>query len=110
MSEARHDRRRMGFGLPGECALKSGKLTIEIINRVAHIEAKIGRDLVVARACGMKASGGSADQLREPALDIHMNIFERARKGERAGDDLGLHLTEATPNFGRIGFRDDALL
>ena len=57
----------------------------------------------------MEAPGRLADHLLEPALDIHVNVFERARKRECAGGDLGLHLIEPAPNFGRVGFRDDAL-
>ena len=55
---------------------------------VADIETEIGRDLVVARARGVQPAGGGADQLGQPALDIHMDVFERALEVEAALADL----------------------
>ena len=59
-----------------------------LVDRVAHPEPEIGRDLVVARARGVQPPGGRPDQLGEPALDIHVDVLERALEGELAGLDL----------------------
>ena len=45
-------------------------------------EAEIECDLIVARARCVKPPRDWSDQLREPRFDVHMNIFERARKFE----------------------------
>ncbi len=50
------------------------------VDRVAHPEAEIDGDLVVARARGVKAPGRRADDLGEPAFDVHMDVLERSRK------------------------------
>ena len=46
--------------------------------RVAHPQPEIGRHLVVARARGVQPAGRLADQLGEPALHVHVDVFERA--------------------------------
>ena len=51
-------------------------------------QPEIGRDLVVARTRGVQPAGGGADQLGQPALDIHMDVFERPLELELAGADL----------------------
>ena len=61
---------------------------IQAVDRVAHPKAEIGRDLVVAGARGVQPLAGLADQLGEPRLDIHMNVFERLGERERAALDL----------------------
>ena len=58
------------------------------VDRVAHPEPEIGRDLIVARARGMQPPRRRPDQLGEPALDVHVNVFERALEVEFAGFDL----------------------
>ena len=55
---------------------------------VAHPKPEIGRDLIVARARGVQPPGRRPDQLGEPALDVHMDVLERALEGEFAGFDL----------------------
>ena len=86
------------------------QLRIETIDGLPHIQAEIGRHLVVARTGRMQPSGGGADELLEPRFDIEVDVLQRPRKDEGARLNLRLHLIEASPDFIRIGFRDDALV
>ena len=68
MRQPRHDRVGMFQRLLGERRLVIGKRDIELVDGVAHPEPEIGRDLIVARARGMQAAGGRADQSRRAAI------------------------------------------
>ena len=52
-----------------------------------NVEARLA-DLIVARARGVQSPRRRTDQLGEPALHVHMNVFERALELELAGLDL----------------------
>ena len=88
MGEAWHHGRGVLQRLCGERALVGGERRVDRVDGVAHPEPEIGRDLIVARARRMQPPRGRADQIAEPALDIHMNVLERALEGELAGLDL----------------------
>ena len=85
MGEARHHGGGVLERLFGQRALIAGKRRIDAVDRVAHPEPEIGRDLIVARARGVQPPGRRPDQVGEPALDIHMDVFERPLEGEFAG-------------------------
>ena len=74
--------------LLGQRPLIGGERAVDAVDGVAHPEPEIGRHLIVARARGVQPPGGRPDQLREPALDVHMDVLERALEGELAGLDL----------------------
>ena len=57
----------------------------------------------------MQPAGRLADQLLEPALDVHVHVLERARERERAGLDLGQHPVEAGADLAGVVLGDDAL-
>ena len=78
MGKAGHHRAGMLERLVGERALVGRERGIDRVDCVAHPEAEIGRHLIIARARGMQPSGRRADHVGQPALDIHMNVFERA--------------------------------
>ncbi len=88
MGEARHHGRGMRQRLLGQRLLVAGERVVELVDGIAHPEPEIGRDLVVARARGVQPPGGRPDQLRQPALDVHVNVFERAVEGKGSGLDL----------------------
>ena len=88
MREARHDGVCMLERPLGQRALVGGERGIDAVDRVAHPEPKIGRDLVVARAGGVQPPGRRPDQFGEPALDVHVDVLERALERELAGLDL----------------------
>ena len=88
MREARHYRCRVLQRLLRQRPLIGRKRGIDFADGVAHPEPEVGRDLIVARACGVQAPRGRPDEFREPALDIHVDVLERPLEGELAGLDL----------------------
>ena len=82
MREAGHHRVGMRLRLFRERRLQRVKLAVDRVDRVPHIEAEIGRHLVVPRARGVKPPGRLADDLLQPRLHVHVDVLERARKGE----------------------------
>ncbi len=83
MGKSRHHGRGMFQRAGSQRMLEGGQRRIGLVDGVADIEPEIGRDLVVARACGVQPSRGRTDQFGEPALDVHMDVFERALELER---------------------------
>ena len=69
-------------------ACRARSLLVEAVDRLAHPEPEVGRDLVVARARRVQAPGRLADQLPEPRLDVHVDVFERGLKLEVAALDF----------------------
>ena len=84
MGEARHDEVEVRLGLARQRQLEDGQGAIGAIDPGAHVEPEIGRHLVVARAGRMQPSRRLADQFRQAALHVHMDVFERALEIERA--------------------------
>ncbi len=88
VGKARHDRtgmllgaRQEGLDQPlqrGDCLFCLG----------AHPHAEIKRHLVVARARRVQPPGRRTDQVGEPRLDIHVDVFQLAREDEVALFDL----------------------
>ena len=109
MGESRHDRVRMDERLVGERLLQVAQLRVELVDGVAHPEAEIDRHLIVARARRVQASRRRADDFSQPALDIHMNIFERPREREGACVDFRLDPVEPGCNGGGVFRGDDAI-
>ena len=62
MGEARHDAAGFLQRLLGEGELEIGQLRVDVVDRVANVEAEIGRHLIVARARRMQPSGHRADR------------------------------------------------
>ena len=69
---------------------------------VAHPQAEIGRHLVVARARGVQAAGGFADDFLEAGLDVHVDVFERGLELEPAGLDLSAHAVQPGLDGGAV--------
>ena len=89
MGEARHHGRRRAPAPSRRARADSRQARASMPSmRVAHPEPEIGRDLVVARARGVQPPGGRPDQLGQPALDVHVDVLERALELELAGLDL----------------------
>ena len=82
MGEARHHGVGMLDGTIHQRALKRGERPVDVVDDVADVEPEIGRNLIVARTCGMQAACGRSDQFAETAFDIHVNVFERALERE----------------------------
>ncbi len=92
-----------------ERALQARDLEADRVDRVAHPHPEVDRDLIVARARGMKASRGRADDLAQAAFDVHMDVFERARERKRARLDFAFDLGETLRDRLGVGGFDDAL-
>ena len=107
MREARHHAGREGERLLGERRLQPGELPVEGVDRVARPEPHIGRDLVVARARGVEPPRRRADEVGEPLLDVHVDVFERPREREGAALDLGRDGLEPALDRGHILARQD---
>src|SRR6516165_7633504 len=100
--EARHDASGMSECFFGEGLLQILQLKIERVDRISYPEAEVERDLIVARAGGMEAPRCLADQCGEARFYVHVNIFERARKGEFALLDFAADLVEALVDCLRV--------
>src|SRR5487761_1412459 len=61
---------------------------------VTQVEAKVERDLVVARARGMQLAPSVADLRDQPALDCEMNILVADIEAKASGVDLALNFLE----------------
>jgi hypothetical protein len=48
----------------------------DVVDRVTQIEANVGGHLVVARAAGMQALAGIADERGQAFLDVQVHVFE----------------------------------
>ena len=58
----------------------------------------------------MQSSGGRADEVGEPPLDVHVQVFQSRIPRKIAVFDLILHRTQAGDNAVRVVPGDDALL
>ncbi len=85
MGEARHDGRGIFVGAIDQRGLQVGQHRLQAIDRVAHPQPDIERDLVVARARRVQATAGRTDQVGQPALDVEMDVLELGGELEAAG-------------------------
>jgi hypothetical protein len=88
MRETRHHRAGVLERLLGQCPLIVGEQPVDVVDARPYPKPEIGRDLVVARARRVQPPGRGPDQTGQPALDVHMDIFERAIELELARADL----------------------
>ncbi len=88
MGEAGHHRIGFGFGTVEQRLLQVAHHRVDPVDRSAHPQPQIGRDLVVARARGVQASRGRPDQFGEPRLDIDVNVLIRIAEGKAAVFDF----------------------
>ena len=73
------------------------------------VQTHIQRDLIVAGAAGMQAATGRADQVGQPPLNIHVQVFEVRVPREFALFDLFLHPAQAGDDGVGVFLADDAL-
>ena len=111
MGEARHHRVGMGERLFGERALVGGKAGIELVDGIAHPQAEVGRDLVVARARRVQAPGRPAPISSASRASTFMWMSSSARlKAKPAAFDFRQDGVQAVNDPSRILRRNDALL
>ena len=90
MGEAGHHCVGMGFSLVEQGRLQIAQGGLRPVDGAAHPETKIERHLVVARAGGVEATGGRADQLSEPRLDVQVDVFIGLAEDEITARDFVL--------------------
>ena len=88
MGEAGHHPVGPGLRLPDKCHTQVRQFADGLIAAVPDPEPEVGCDLIVAAPRRMQPPGRFADDLFQPRLDIHVNVFQRRRKGELSGLDL----------------------
>ena len=81
----------------------------ELLGQRLDAQARIGRDLVVARTAGMQALACLADTTGKLALDGHMNVLVVDVEGEVAGIDILFDSGQALGNRLLILGADNAL-
>ena len=107
--EARHDRVRVAFRQVGQGAAQAFQQGEDVVDGGAHVQADVGRHLVVARAARVQALAGVADQFRQAFFDVQVHVFQVEQPLELAGFDLAADLGHAALDFGAVLGTDDAL-
>ncbi len=108
VGQARHDRGSVLLREVDERDPKRAQAHDQCIDGTAQPQPRVGRDLVVARARRVQPLAGITGELRQPHLDVHVHVFERALPDEFAALDLALYLLQATLDGGEIGGGEDA--
>jgi len=76
MGEAGHDAGGMFLCARHQCQLQSLEPGIGLIDRIPHPQAEIGGHLVIAAACSVQPTCHRPDQLRQPRLGGHVDVFK----------------------------------
>ena len=71
-------------------------------DHVPKVEPLVERDLVVSRAAGVKLPRDGPDFLREPLLDVRVDVFEVGPERERPGGQLLAHVIQPPENLGQF--------
>ena len=88
MGKARHDPIGPRLGLCQEGLHKGGKARSCRIALVAHPQAKVDRDLIVARTGGVHPLARIAHNLGQAGFDVEVDVFQIGAKGEFAALNL----------------------
>ena len=110
MSEAGHDRVKIGLGLGEKGFLQLVEIAQHRCHFIAQIEADIKGDLIVARTGGVQLAADRSDALGESRFDIHVNIFKADLEFEVAGVDISQNAFQPGNNDCRLLVADDRLL
>src|SRR3546814_10803585 len=96
----------MFVGARQQSGLNRPQPRVDARARGAHPQAEVGRDLVVARTRGVEAAGGFADQLLEPCLDGHVDVFDRQIDGHAVRSKFvrSAENTSELPSLMRISY------
>ena len=72
------------------------------VDLAAQPQAHVGRDLVVARAAGVQALAGVADERGQARLDVEVHVLEVELPLELAALDLRRDLRQAALDRGEV--------
>ena len=92
-----------------QCLLQIRQQGAYQIYFAAQPKPHVGGYLVVARASGVQALAGVADQLRQARLDVQVHVFQVKLPVEGSGLDLGGDTRQAALNGQLVLCADDAL-
>ena len=92
---AGHDRVGVGLGLREKSVLKRAKPPYGIVDGLPQKQAYVQCNLVVTGTCGVKPPRRFPDELGQPGLDIHVNVFQFFPKRKSPGLYLPLYGIEA---------------
>lgn len=85
---ARHQRVDMGARLDEQRAAQLVDQIDQLLGRADRIQPQIGRDLIIATACGVEPAAGIADLIDQARLDVHVDVLERVVPGQRTAREL----------------------
>ncbi len=74
--KAGHGRRRFLFGEVDQRPTEGLEQHLDVVDGVAQIKADVGGDLIVARAAGVQALAGIANERGEAFFDVEVHILE----------------------------------
>jgi hypothetical protein len=104
--------RQQGVGVGASLAAQRHARPIDggrqLGGRGARVEAQVGRHLVVPAAGGVQATPGLADERRQPALHIHVDVFQRRVERQLAARQLPGHPVEPGHDGLGVGRCDQA--
>ena len=109
MGEAGQGGLGMLFGQREQGAKVVGEQRVDGVQGVAQPQANVGGHLIVARAAGVQALAGIADEGGEALFDIQVHIFVVQIPTEFAAFDFAGDLRHAAFDRGQIGGADDGL-
>ena len=75
---------------------------VDAIEGVPHVQPEIGRDLIVSAPTGVEFSADVADPFDQPALDVHVDVFEFRSQRQVSTLDLFENLAEVCAD--QLGF------
>ena len=84
VSEPRHDKVGPEFSLIQQRRDKARQILNGPFGLVPDPNSEIGGNLVVSASCGVEPAGGTADDLLQPGLHIHVDILKGVGKPEVA--------------------------
>jgi hypothetical protein len=107
MRVAGHDR-VAGVARDGrERLLEGGERGVLAVALGAQPEPEVERDLVVAAATGVELAADGADELGQPALDRHVDVFVAALEAERVRLELLADALEPAAQATPLGRRQE---
>ena len=92
---AGHGRLAVLLRLLEQSRLHRGERGVELAEHLADVQALVEGDLIVAGAPGVQLAAHRAGQLDQPALDIHVDVFELRAEREAPALELGPHGVES---------------
>ena len=84
MRVARHHGVGVSFGQPDQRDAQPVDSVQDVADGLLHVQAHVDGDLVVARPRRVELPSRLADRLEQPALDVHVDVFELGPPGEVA--------------------------